>query len=163
MPWIIYKACQCALPHDFAVQESHFTCTAHDYVIFRVELSGAFDSSDATDLISLEANLSNLFAREDKTQITINGGAYVIEPGPCGLTVPQLTSPHCLDGAPMQAAVATCPRDTTVTTVVVIMSAAIVLVVLGGCIVFLVVGLWKMQVQTACTTLSKDVIQLMVI
>ena len=162
--WIIYKTCQCALPHDFAVQESHFTCTAHDYVIFRLKLSGAFDSSDATDLPSLEANLSNFFAREDKTQITIffNGGTYFIEPGPCGLTVPQLNSPHCLDSAPTQAAASSPLQDTTVTTVVAIMSAAMVLVVLGGCIVFLVVGLWKMQVQTACTALSKDIMQLMV-
>ena len=163
MQWIIYKACQCALPHDFALQESHFTCTAHDYVIFRVKLSGAFDS---TDLTSLEANLSNLFAREDKTQITINGGTYVIEPGPCGLTVPELNSPHCLDSAPTQFAASTCPQDNTVaarpqdntvTTVVAIMSATMVLVVLSGCIVFLVTGLWKMQVQTACTALSKDI------
>ena len=151
------------MPYDFAVEESHFTCTAHDYVIFRLKLSGAFDSSDAIDLTSLQANLSNLFAREDKIQITINGGTYVIEPGPCGLTVPQLNSPHCLDSASTQAAASSPLQDTTVTTVVSTMSAAMVLVVLSGCIVFLVIGLWKMQVQTACTTLSKDKIQLIFI
>ena len=159
------------------MQKSHFTCTAHDYVIFRVEISGTFDSSNATDLTSLEANLSNLFAREDKTQITFNGGTYVIEPGPCGVTVPQLNSPHCLDSAPTQVAASTRPQDNTVTTVaasirpqdntvttvVAIMNAAMVLVVLGGCIVFLVIGLRKMQVQTACTALSKDVMQLVFI
>ena len=144
VPWIIQENCQCPLPYDFSVKDSYFTCTASDYVIFRAKLSASFKSPNALNLASLKANLSNLFAREDKIQITINGGKYFIEPGPCGLTVPQLNSPHCLDGAPtQQAAASTPPQDTTVTTVVAIMSAAMVLVVLGGCVVFLLIGLQK--------------------
>ena len=74
----------------------------------------------------------------------MDGGTYVIEPGPCGLTVPRLNSPHCLDSTPTQQAAASSPlQDTTVTTVVAIMSAALVLVVLSGCIVFLLIGLRK--------------------
>ena len=143
--WIVYESCQCTLPYDFSVKDSYFICTASDYVIFRAKLSASFDSLVAMDLKSLKASLSNFFIRQDgKIHITINGGGYFIEPGPCGLTVPELTSPHCLDNAPTQAAVATPPQDNTVTTVVAIMITAIVLVVLVGCIVFLVIGLWKM-------------------
>ena len=82
--------------------------------------------------------------QDGKIHITINGGTFFIEPGPCGLTVPELTSQHCLVGAPTQAAVATIPQYNTVTTVAAIMSAAMVLVVLGGCIVILFIGLRKM-------------------
>ena len=74
----------------------------------------------------------------------MNGGRYFIEPGPCGLTVPQLDSPHCLDSAPTQqasAAVSTPPQDSNVTTIVAVMSVSLAVVVLGGCIVYLVIGL----------------------
>ena len=138
---IIHENCQCTLPYDFSVEDGYFICTASDYVIFRAKLTASFDSTDAIDLMSLKANLSNALARQNrKTQITVYGARYFIEPGPCGLTVPQLNSPHCLDGAPTQAA-ASPLQDNTVTTVVAIMSAAMVLVAFGGCIVFLVVGL----------------------
>ena len=142
---IIHENCQCTLPYDFSVQDGYFICKASDYAIFRAKLSASFDSSDAIDLMSLISNLSNVLAREDrKTQIIVYGARYFIEPGPCGLTVPQLNSPHCLDSAPtQQAADSSPPQDTTVTTVVAIMTAVMVLVVLGGCIVFLVIGLRK--------------------
>ena len=138
---IIHENCQCTLPYDFSVQDGYFICKASDYAIFRAKLSASFDSSDAIDLMSLISNLSNVLAREDrKTQIIVYGARYFIEPGPCGLTVPQLNSPHCLDSTPTQVAAST-PQNNTVTTVVAIMSAAMVLVAFGGCIVFLVVGL----------------------
>ena len=142
---IIHGNCQCTLPYDFSVS-GYYTCTTSDYVIFRAKLSGSFDSSDAINLMTLKANLSNVLAKQDrKNQITIYSNIYFIEPGPCGLTVPELNSPHCWDSATtQQAAVSTTPHDNTVTTVVAIMSAAMVLVVLGGCIVLLVIGLWIM-------------------
>ena len=137
---IIQENCQCNLPYDFSVQDGYFTCTASDYVIFRAKLL-THDSSNLIYLTSLKSDF--LTNPDEKIQITINGGKYYIEPGPCGLTVPQLNSPHCLDSAPTQTAVAT-PQDNTVTTVVAIMSAAMVLVVLGGCIFSLVIELRKM-------------------
>ena len=141
--WILHESCQCALPYGFSVQDGYFTCMASDYVIFRAELSTPYDSSHTVDMTSLKAKLSNF-----QTQITINGGRYLVGPDPCGLTVPQLDSPHCLDSAPTQQASATVstsrsPQDNTVTTIVAIMSASLVLVVLGGCIVFLVIELRK--------------------
>ena len=80
----------------------------------------------------------------------MNRDRYFIEPGPCGLTVPQLNSPHCLDSAPTQqasAAVSTSPQDSNVTTIVAIMSVSLAVVVLGGCIVYLVIGLRIMWVK----------------
>ena len=139
---IIHENCQCTLPYDFSV-DGYFTCTASDHAIFRAKLS-THDTLNAVVLASLTANLSNFFARQDKIHITINGGGYFIEPGPCGLIVPHFNSPHCLDSAPTQAVASTPPQDNTVTTVVATMSATMVLMVLGGCIVFLAIGLRKM-------------------
>ena len=147
--WIIQENCQCSLPYDFSVNEGYFICTGSDYAIFRAKLSPS-DSWNETDLVSVKGNLSNLLSRQDRmTYITIDDGRYFIEPGPCGLTVPQLNSPHCLDSAPTQqasAAVSTSSQDDTaaVMTVVAIMSVLMVLVAFGGCIVFLVIGLWKL-------------------
>ena len=141
--WLIYESCQCTLPYEFSVQDGYYTCTASDYVIFRAKLSTSYESSNSVDMASLKANLSNFFTRQDeRTPITMNGGRYFIEPGPCGLTVPQLSSPHCLDSAPtQQAAVSTSLQDSDVTTIVAIMSVSLAVVVLGGCIVYLVIGL----------------------
>ena len=143
--WLIYESCQCTLPYDFSVQDVYYTCTASDYVVFRAKLSMSFDSSHSVDMASLKANLSNFLTRQnEKKTITMNGGRYFIEPGQCGLTVPQLKSPHCLDSSPTQqasAAVSTSPQDNTVTTIVAIMSVSLAVVVLGGCIVYLVIGL----------------------
>lgn len=150
--WLIQENCQCSLPYSFSVQSGHFTCTASDYAIFRAKLSPS-ESWNETDLASLKSNLSNLLSRQDrKTYITIYESRYVIEPGPCGLTVPQLYSSHCLDSTPPtqppSAAVtttATSPQDdTAVNAVVAIMVVSIVMVVLCGGIVFFVIALQKM-------------------
>ena len=139
---IFQENCQCTLPYDFSVQDGYFTCTANDYVIYRAKLS-TDDSSNLIYLTSLKADF--LTNQDKKIQISINGGRYFIEPGPCGLTAPQLTSPHCLDSAStQQTAASSPPQDNTVTTVVAIMNAAMVLVVLSVCIVLLVIALRKM-------------------
>ena len=137
--WIIQENCQCSLPYEFSVDDGYFICTASDYAIFRAKFSLS-DSWNETDLASVKSNLSNLLSRQDrKTYITIDDGRYFIEAGQCGLTVPQLNSPHCLDSSPTQQA----PKDDTaaVMTVVSIMSVLMVLVAFGGYIVFLVIGL----------------------
>ena len=137
--WIIQENCQCSLPFEFSVDDVYFICTASGYAIFRAKFSLS-DSWNETDLASVKSNLSNLLNRQDrKTYITIDDGRYFIEAGQCGLTVPQLNSPHCLDSSPTQQA----PKDDTaaVMTVVSIMSVSMVLVAFGGYIVFLVIGL----------------------
>ena len=137
--WIIQENCQCSLPYDFSVNEGYFICTGSDYAIFRAKLSPS-DLWNETDQVSVKDNLSNLLSRHDrKTYITIDDGRYFIEPGPCGLTVPQLNPQHCLDIAPtQQAAVSTLSQDDTAAAlaVVAIMSVSMVLVVFWGCIVF---------------------------
>ena len=155
MQWIIHENCHCTLPYDFSVQDGYFACATSDYVIFRAKLVASFD---LMDLISLKANfLSNLIAGKDrKTKITIYGATYVIEPGPCGLTAPELNSPHCLDSAStQQTAASSPPQDTTVTIVVAIMSAAMVLVVLSGCTALIVSGL-----QKRCTLHAQRTVQI---
>ena len=126
------------------MDDGYFICTASGYAIFRAKFSLS-DSWNETDLASVKSNLSNLLNRQDrKTYITIDDGRYFIEAGPCGLTVPQLNSPHCLDSSPtQQAAVSISPQDNTaaVMTVLSIMSVSMVLMAFGGYIVFLVIGL----------------------
>ena len=147
--WLLHLSCQCTLPYNLSVQDGYFTCTTGDYVIFRAKLS-TYDPT--TSLTSLTANLNNFLTRQDReARITINGGGYLVEPGPCGLTVPHLNFHHCFndthhsgDGAPTQAAIASPRQDNTVITIVATMCAAMVIVVLSGCIVFLVMGLRKM-------------------
>ena len=155
--WLIQESCQCSLPYYISLQDGHFSCTASDYAIFRGKLS-ASDSLNEMDLASLKSNLSNLLSRQGRmTYITIYQSRYFIEPGPCGLTVPHLYSPHCLDITPTQQPAVTTTTATTVTTtaispqdntavsaVVSIMIVSMVLVVLCGGIVFFVIGLRKM-------------------
>ena len=152
--WILHEGCQCTLPYDLSVQDGYFTCTKSDYVIFRAKLSTLYDSS--IDLTSLKDNLTNFLTEQDReARITINGGGYLVEPGPCGLTVPRLDSPHCFNRThdsennvsvpTAQAAVSTPRQDNTaLTTAVAIMCGTMLILVLSGCIVLLVLGLWKM-------------------
>ena len=147
--WFLQESCgRCTFPYDLSVQDGYFTCTTSDYVIFRAKLS-TYDPS--IDLTSLKANLNNFLTRQDReAQITINEGRYLVEPGPCGLTVPHFDFPHCfnethgsVDNATTQAAISTAPQDNTVTTIVAIMCSTVVILVLSGCFVFLVMGLRK--------------------
>ena len=139
--WILHQSCQCTFPYDLSVQDGYFTCTTSDYVIFRAKLS---TSDPSIDLTSLKANLTNFLTEQDsEAQITVNGGGYLVEPGPCGLTVPHLNSPHCFSRT--QAAVSTPHQDNTaVITIVAIMCSTMLILVLSGCIIFLVMGLRKM-------------------
>ena len=155
--WILYKSCECTLPYDLSLQDGYFTCTTSDYIIFRAELS---TTDLSTDLESLKVDLNNFLTRQDReTRITINEVGYIISPGPCGLTVPHLDSPHCFNDtlgsenrtsiptahAQLQAAVSTPPQDyTAVTTIVAVMCGTMLILVLSGCVVFLVIGLRKM-------------------
>ena len=158
--WLIQENCQCYLSYYFSLYSGHITCTASDYAIFRAKLSliNSLYSLNETDLASVKSYLSNLLSRQDrKTYITIYESRYFIEPGPCGLTVPQLYSPHCLDSTPTQPSAVTTTATTTATTtttspqdntavsaVVSIMIVSMVLVVLCGGILFIVIGLRKM-------------------
>ena len=84
--WILHESCgHCTLPYDLSVQDGYFICTTSDYVIFRSKVS---THDPAIDLTSLKANLNNFLTRQDReAQITIRGGGYLVEAGPCGLTV----------------------------------------------------------------------------
>ena len=143
--WILYKSCQCGLPYDFTVEESYFKC-ASGYVVYRAKINSNHNPS--LDLMSLKANLTNFLAGQDRdAQITINGRGYLVEPGPCGLTVPSLDAAQCFS-ASVEAAISssTAPiGNTTVIAIVASMCGAVVLLVLmfSGCIMFLVVTMWK--------------------
>ena len=151
--WILHQSCQCTLPYDLSVQDGYFTCTTSDYVIFRAKLS---TSDQSIDLTSLKANLANFLTEQDReARITVDEVGYLIEPGPCGLIVPRLDSPHCFNrtydsgdnvSVPTAQAAVSIPRQdsTAFTTAVAIMCGTMLILVLSGCIVFLVLGLRKM-------------------
>ena len=153
--WILYKSCKCALPYDFTVDDGYFTC-ASGYVVYRARISSYHNPS--LDLTSLKANLNNFLTGQDRNaRITINGRGYLVEPGPCGVTVPYLDSPHCFNSTvadlvedPSSTAQATvyissAPQDNTVLIAVVAsMCGAVVLLMFSGCILFLVMKMCKM-------------------
>ena len=136
------------------MEDGSFTC-ASDYVVYRAKLSTYHNPS--LDLTSLIANLTNFLTRQDRNaQITINGWGYLVEPGPCGLTVPFLDSPHCFNGTvaglvedPSSTAqttvyISSAPQDNTVLIAVVAsMCGAVVLLMFSGCIMFLVMKMCK--------------------
>lgn len=94
MRWLLLQSCQCALPYHFIASVGYFTCAPRDYVVFRVRFPIPNDLPN--NLTVLTADLSRfLTSKERSAQITINAGGYFVSPGPCGLTVPALDSPHC--------------------------------------------------------------------
>ena len=113
MNWLLLQSCQCALPYYFTASQSYFTCTPHDYVVYRVKYSSLYESS--FDLTALKANLTGYIAT--KATIILNGRLYFISPGPCGLTVPAFDSPHCFNDSldseesPMQPVTPTSQQD----------------------------------------------------
>ena len=75
------------------MRDGYFTCAAGDYVVFRVRLS---TKSPMLDLTFLTSNLTDVLNGEKESrQIPIRGRKYLLSPGPCGVTVPNLNSPHC--------------------------------------------------------------------
>ena len=53
--WLLLQSCQCALPYYFGASRGYFTCTPHDYVVYRAKYSILYESLDLT---ALEANLT---------------------------------------------------------------------------------------------------------
>ena len=152
--WILLKSCQCGLPYDFTVRDGSFTC-ASGYVVYRARIN--YHHKPSLDLTSLKANLTNFLTGQDRNaRIAINGMEYLVEPGPCGLTVPYLDSPHCFNGTvaglvedPSSTAqstvyISSAPQDNTVLIATVAsMCAAVVLLMFSGCILFLVMKMCK--------------------
>ena len=138
--WILQEGCsQCirTSPDDLSVQDGYFTCTTSDYVIFRAKLS---TNDLSINLTSLTTNLANIL-QDREAQIIVNNVEYLVEPGPCGLTVPHLDFPHCLNDTHGNVP----PQDNTVTTATVaIMCSTMLILVLSTCVIFLVMGLQKM-------------------
>lgn len=124
--WLLLQSCQCNLPYDFTAPTGYFTCppitSSSDYIIFRARLSSASIYS-AVNLASLKANFTSyITGKERNVLMTINGGGYLVSPGPCGLTIPHFNSPHCFNDtldsevAPMQPVASTPPQDNTTAT-----------------------------------------------
>ena len=144
--WILLKSCQCGLPYDFTVDDGDFTC-ASGYVVYRAKLNTYHNPS--LDLTSLKANLTNFLTGQDnKTRITINGRVHLVDPGPCGVTVPSFDAPHCFsDSVEEPSAVtssSTSHSNITVIAVVASMCGAVLLLMFSGCIIFLVMKMRKM-------------------
>ena len=140
--WILLKSCQCALPYDFTVEDGDFTC-ASGYVVYRAKLSTYHNPS--LDLTSLIANLTNFLTRQDsKTRITINGRVHLVDPGPCGLTVPSLDAPHCFSDSSAITSSSLSHSDVTVIAIVASVCGAVLLLMFSGCIIILVMKKRKM-------------------
>ena len=136
--WLIVKTCECTLPHDFIV-DGYFTCYSAEsgYAIYRAKLTTAENA--ALFLTSLKDNLNKYLTEQDRhAMLNISGKGYIVEPGPCGLTVSHLDSPHCFNDFEEDA-----PQDNTVIIVVPIVCGT--LVAIGVLIVGLVFIVRKKQ------------------
>ena len=145
MNWILRQSCsQCTFSDDLSVLDGFITCTTSDYFIFRVTLKLS-THDPAIDLTSFKDNLANFLTKRDKeARITIKEVECTVKPGPCGLIVPHLNSPHCSNDTHGSVDNASPQDNTAVITIVAIMCTAMLILVLSTCIVFLVMEMQKM-------------------
>ena len=138
---IMFKSCQCALPYDFLVEDGYFTC-ASGYVIYRARLSTADISM--FNLTALKSSLTNYLLGEDENRaISLIGKRYFVDPGPCGLTIPDLYAPHC---ASLAAAVDPTQDNTAIIATSVLAGMFFILsVALIGCIIYILSRKWVLQ------------------
>ena len=75
------------------MNNGYFTCTAGGHVTFRACLYSTSVTADPEDLKSTLTTW--LHGQDTDKTITIYGMQYSVEPGPCGVTVPNLYAPQC--------------------------------------------------------------------
>ena len=96
--WSLIRSCRCSLPYDlqFNQYSSYFACPASGYIIYRATLDLTQMANSSYAPLSLLDSLDTwLHGEEQSRGITVNGRRYIIGPGPCGVTVPDLYAPHC--------------------------------------------------------------------
>ena len=95
--WGIRKYCQCNYDYFqyINLNNGYFTCSASEfeYVTFRARLYSTSVTADPGDLKSTLTVW--LYGQDTDKTITIYGMQYSVEPGPCGVTVPNLYAPQC--------------------------------------------------------------------
>ena len=109
--WGIRKYCQCTYLYFqyIRLNNGYFTCAAGGYVTFRANL---LSTSTTADPATLKSTLTNwLHGQDTDKTITIYGRRYSVEPGPCGVTIPQLYAPTC--STPVATQVAGVSSSTT--------------------------------------------------
>ena len=75
------------------MNNGYFTCAAGEYVTFRATL---YSTEVTADPGNLKSSLTTwLHGQDTDKTITIYGMQYSVEPGPCGVTVPNLNAPQC--------------------------------------------------------------------
>ena len=93
--WGIRKYCQCNYNYFqyIRVNNGYFACAAGGFVTLRARLYSTSVTADPADLKS--ALTTWLHGQDTDKTITIYGMQYSVEPGPCGVTVPNLYAPQC--------------------------------------------------------------------
>ena len=78
------------------MRDGYFTCATSGYVVFRIWLS---PKNPTLDLTFLTSNLTDVLSGgKGSQQITVRERKYLLSPGPCGVTVPNLDYPHFFNG-----------------------------------------------------------------
>ena len=139
MYWKLFQHCQCTMPYDFTVEHGYFTCAGSGYVIFRAKLSA---TNPSIDIISALTTL--LTDPKKDVRLIINGVGYSVSPGPCGVTVAHLDSPHCFEFTPNSTIPTASPDNTALLAVVVIMCVVLLILLISGGIVCLVMRMRRM-------------------
>ena len=95
MYWAFRKYCHCTtkITDDISLNNGYFKCSTSGYITFRAHL---YSTESTTDPTSFTSALTNwLYGQDTDKTITIYGKQYSVEPGPCGVTVPDLYAPAC--------------------------------------------------------------------
>ena len=149
--WGIRKYCQCNYVYFqyIRVRNGYFTCAAGEYVTFRATLYSTEVTADPADL---KSSLTTwLHGQDTDKTITIYGMQYSVEPGPCGVTVPNLYAPQCSTPnttdtptvAAVSSTVATPTQNTTAVIVASVFAAMFFILSLGLIGYILAARRWK--------------------
>ena len=119
------------------MRNGYFTCAAGGYVTFRARLYSTSVTADPADLKNTLTTW--LHGQDTDKTITIYGMQYSVEPGPCGVTVPNLYAPQCSTPdatdtptvAAVSSTVATPTQNTTAVIVASVFAAMFFILSLG--------------------------------
>ena len=128
------KYCECSYFQYIGLNNGYFTCAAGGYITFRASLVSTSVTADSAELKKTLA----LWLYTAKA-ITIYGMHYSVEPGPCGVIVPNLYAPLCSTPdttdtatvAAVSSTVTTSTQDNTAVIVASVFSAMFFILSLG--------------------------------
>ena len=98
--YALRKHCQCIFPSisQIGVNNVQFTCFSSHYVTLRAHIYSL--NNDINPSVFNTTMYNWLYGEDTEKTIAVFGRRYSVEPGPCGVTVPNHFAPHCASKEP---------------------------------------------------------------